>query len=73
MSVPDRDPVGIVSAGMYLPAQLLTAEDIANLSGLEERVIREKIKSLEKRMKNGISGSSGLALTPGGWRGKEVF
>jgi len=50
MSGPDRDSVGIVSAGMYLPAQILTAEEIAKLSGLEEWVIRGKIGILEKRM-----------------------
>jgi 3-oxoacyl-[acyl-carrier-protein] synthase-3 len=35
---------------MYLPAQILKAEEIANLSGLEEWVIREKMGILEKRM-----------------------
>lgn len=50
MSVPDCDPVGIFSASMYLPAQILLAEKITEQSGLEEWVICEKIGILENRM-----------------------
>ena len=35
-------PVGIVSAGMYLPEPVLTAADIAEESGLPEWGVREK-------------------------------
>lgn len=34
--------MGIVSAGMYLPSQFITAAEIAQKSGIEEWVIREK-------------------------------
>ncbi|MDZ7266578.1 MAG: 3-oxoacyl-ACP synthase [candidate division KSB1 bacterium] len=36
-------PVGIVSAGMHLPAGFLTAADIAAQSGLPEWVVRDKL------------------------------
>jgi 3-oxoacyl-[acyl-carrier-protein] synthase-3 len=42
--------VGIVGAGMYLPAQIVTAADIAQESGIDEWVIREKFGITEKRM-----------------------
>jgi 3-oxoacyl-[acyl-carrier-protein] synthase-3 len=41
---------GIVSTGMYLPRQIVTAADIAAESGIEEWVIREKFGITEKRM-----------------------
>ena len=43
-------PVGIVSAGMYLPEPVLTAADIAEESGLPEWVVREKLGIHQKRM-----------------------
>ena len=42
--------VGIVSAGIYLPERVVTAAEIANESGIEEWVIREKFGIIEKRM-----------------------
>ncbi len=42
MSYSGQDSVGFVSAGMYLPEQLVTAADIALESGIEEWVSREK-------------------------------
>ncbi len=42
MTRSDRVPVGIVSAGMYLPTRVVTAAEIAKESGIEEWVIREK-------------------------------
>jgi len=36
MAVSDKDFIGIVSAGMYLPKRTLTAEEIARQSSLEE-------------------------------------
>ncbi len=42
--------VGIVSTGMYLPELVLTAADIAQQSGLPERVVRDKLGIIEKRM-----------------------
>lgn len=42
MSYSGQDSVGFVSAGMYLPEQLVTAADIALESGIEEWVIGEK-------------------------------
>ncbi|HET9985900.1 MAG TPA: 3-oxoacyl-ACP synthase [Longimicrobiales bacterium] len=36
-------PVGIVSAGMYLPSGYMSAEQIARESGLPEWVVREKL------------------------------
>jgi 3-oxoacyl-[acyl-carrier-protein] synthase-3 len=50
MAEAERDPVGIVSTGMYLPKTIVTAADIAAESGIEEWVIREKFGILEKRM-----------------------
>lgn len=41
--------VGIVSAGMYLPEQVITAAEIAEESGLPEWVVREKLGVTEKR------------------------
>ena len=64
MSGPDRDSVGIVSAGMYLPAQILKAEEIANLSGLEEWMILEKIGILEKRMAGPDDHPNQMAVWP---------
>jgi len=43
-------PVGIVSAGMYLPETVLTATDIAEQSGIPEWVIREKFGIEQKYM-----------------------
>ena len=42
MSYSGQDSVGFVSAGMYLPEQLVTAADIALENGIEEWVIYEK-------------------------------
>jgi 3-oxoacyl-[acyl-carrier-protein] synthase-3 len=42
--------VGIVSAGMYLPERVMTAEEIARESGTEEWVIREKFGITAKRI-----------------------
>ncbi|RMD91651.1 MAG: 3-oxoacyl-ACP synthase [Calditrichaeota bacterium] len=42
--------VGIVGAGMYLPKNYLTAEDIARESGLPEWVVREKLGINKKYM-----------------------
>jgi 3-oxoacyl-[acyl-carrier-protein] synthase-3 len=41
---------GIVSVGMYLPEKIVTAAQIAEESGIEEWVIREKFGITEKRM-----------------------
>ena len=41
---------GIVSAGMYLPEKIITASEIAQESGIDEWVIREKFGIHEKRM-----------------------
>lgn len=43
-------PIGIVSAGMYLPDVIVTSVDIAEESGLPEWVVREKLGIHEKRM-----------------------
>jgi 3-oxoacyl-[acyl-carrier-protein] synthase-3 len=45
-----QSSAGIVSMGMYLPKQIITAADIAAESGIEEWVIREKFGITEKRM-----------------------
>jgi len=42
--------VGIVSMGMYLPENVMSAADIAAESGLPEWVVREKLGIIEKRM-----------------------
>jgi 3-oxoacyl-[acyl-carrier-protein] synthase-3 len=42
--------IGIVSAGMYLPERVITAEEIAAASGLPEWVVRDKLGIDEKRM-----------------------
>jgi 3-oxoacyl-[acyl-carrier-protein] synthase-3 len=42
--------VGIVSAGMYLPEPVLTAQEIAHESGLPEWVVREKLGIEQKHM-----------------------
>ncbi len=44
------DSVGIVSTGIYLPESFLTAEDIAEQSGLPEWVVREKLGINKKYM-----------------------
>jgi 3-oxoacyl-[acyl-carrier-protein] synthase-3 len=38
-----RDPVGIVSTGTYSPEKYMTAEEIAEASGLPRWVVREKL------------------------------
>lgn len=52
MGEPGKSPVsvGIVSAGMYLPEQVITAEEIAEASGLPEWVVRVKLGIDQKRM-----------------------
>ncbi|PWB50492.1 MAG: hypothetical protein C3F13_16200 [Anaerolineales bacterium] len=50
MSAKNRFSAGIVSVGMYLPNHIVTAADIADESGIEESVIREKFGITEKRM-----------------------
>jgi 3-oxoacyl-[acyl-carrier-protein] synthase-3 len=45
-----RVSVGIVGMGMYLPENVVSAEEIANESGLPEWVVREKLGIHEKRM-----------------------
>ncbi len=50
MSSPGQVSVGIVSTGMYLPEPVLTATDIAAVSGLPGWVVREKLGINEKRM-----------------------
>jgi 3-oxoacyl-[acyl-carrier-protein] synthase-3 len=37
------DSIGIVSAGMYIPKQFMTAAEIAEQSGLPEWVVRDKL------------------------------
>ncbi|MGB8646228.1 MAG: 3-oxoacyl-ACP synthase [Anaerolineae bacterium] len=39
---PESPTVGIVSAGIYIPRTVMTAEDIARATGIPEMVIREK-------------------------------
>jgi 3-oxoacyl-[acyl-carrier-protein] synthase-3 len=41
-------PVGIVSAGIYVPATVMTAADIAAESGIPEEVIRDKFGITQK-------------------------
>ena len=43
-----RTSVGIVSAGMYLPRQFITAAEIAEQSGLPEWVVRDKLGIVQK-------------------------
>ncbi|MCL7452131.1 MAG: 3-oxoacyl-ACP synthase [Anaerolineae bacterium] len=50
MQDPANQPVGIVSAGMYLPEPVLTAEEIAAESGLPEWVVRDKLGIEQKHM-----------------------
>jgi 3-oxoacyl-[acyl-carrier-protein] synthase-3 len=50
MTSPDQTPIGIVSAGMYLPDTIMTSTDIAEESGLPEWVVREKLGIHQKRM-----------------------
>ena len=50
MASKEQPAVGIVSTGMYLPKNIVTAADIAEESGIEEWVIREKFGIVEKRM-----------------------
>ncbi len=50
MNSPNNVSVGIVSAGMYLPAPVLTAADIAAESGLPEWVVRDKLGIHQKHM-----------------------
>jgi 3-oxoacyl-[acyl-carrier-protein] synthase III len=50
MSYSGQYSVGFVSAGMYLPEQIVTAADIALESGIEEWEIRDKFGITEKRM-----------------------
>ena len=42
--------VGIVSAGSWLPASVLTAADIARESGMDERIVREKLGITRKHV-----------------------
>ena len=42
--------VGIVGIGTYLPAPIMTAADIANASGIEEWVIRDKFGITQKHI-----------------------
>ena len=50
MEMGDRDSVGIVSVGAYIPEPVLTAADIAEESGIPEWVIREKFGINQKHM-----------------------
>jgi 3-oxoacyl-[acyl-carrier-protein] synthase-3 len=50
MNSPDKTPIGIVSAGMYLPDTVMTSKEIADESGLPEWVVREKLGIHQKRM-----------------------
>ncbi len=50
MSYSGQESVGFISAGMYLPEQIVTAADIAMESGIEEWVIRDKFGITEKCM-----------------------
>jgi 3-oxoacyl-[acyl-carrier-protein] synthase-3 len=50
MSVSFGPSAGIVSTGMYLPERVVTAAEIAEQSGIEEWVIRDKFGIIEKRM-----------------------
>ena len=50
MSYSGQNSVGFVSAGMYLPEQIVTAADIALESGIEEWEIRDKFGITEKQM-----------------------
>ena len=43
-------PIGIVSAGVYIPEPVMTAADIAAASGIEEWVIRDKFGIIEKHV-----------------------
>jgi 3-oxoacyl-[acyl-carrier-protein] synthase-3 len=54
--------VGIVSAGMYLPDRVVTAAEIAQESGIEEWVIREKFGIVEKRMAGSDDQPNQMAL-----------
>lgn len=56
MSYSGQYSVGFVSAGMYLPEQIVTAADIALESGIEEWEIRDKFGISEKRMVLTMSG-----------------
>jgi 3-oxoacyl-[acyl-carrier-protein] synthase-3 len=49
-NAPTLPSVGIVSAGMYLPERVITAEEIAAASGLPEWVVRDKLGIDEKHM-----------------------
>lgn len=42
------DSVGIVSAGMYIPKQFITAAEIAERSGMPEWVVRDKLGIQQK-------------------------
>ncbi|MGD8397670.1 MAG: 3-oxoacyl-ACP synthase [Anaerolineae bacterium] len=50
MTDPSKQPVGIVSVGMYLPEPVLTAAEIAAESGLPEWVVRDKLGIEQKHM-----------------------
>ena len=42
------EPIGIVSTGVYLPAERMSGEEIARLSGLPKEVVEQKMGILEK-------------------------
>ena len=50
MTGPSNTPIGIVSAGMYLPEPVLTSAEIAAESGLPEWVVRDKLGIHQKHM-----------------------
>jgi 3-oxoacyl-[acyl-carrier-protein] synthase-3 len=47
---PSAPPIGIAAVGVYIPAPVMTAADIAAASGIEEWVIREKFGIIEKHV-----------------------
>lgn len=48
----DYPPIGIVSVGTYSPQKTMTAEEIAEASGLPEWVVRDKLGISEKHVGN---------------------
>ncbi len=55
-------PVGVVSAGVYIPEPVMTAADIAAASGIPEPVIREKFGIVEKHVPGPADHTNQMAI-----------
>ncbi|UFJ42550.1 3-oxoacyl-ACP synthase [Brevibacillus humidisoli] len=44
----DREPIGVLSTGLYIPNSFVTSQEIGRLSGLPQDVVEEKLGILRK-------------------------